>query len=734
MSRIPIPINRNNSNSCPSKSALCQQETAKGGNKNEGDDKKIICRINIKAKSDYKLETGKKSVCLNTEKVKAPEPEAAPKKCACKNKQLSTIKEEPFIPLSEIEPSYTEHYLEELLHSTTGVQTEADTGSYSVDSLPGLPEAQWCEKGTELPWSKFILPTPGTYTIRSSQKKDEASRESIAKPPDTVQPTEQAAEETLPPTDDEAVPAEEPTSDEEIPPEAPEDEEPPEIPVPSDEEGQLPVEEEIIEPTRVSVVESEPPPPPEKEVTAEHKDDCRKPLRLLHESGVAVLYNEPYMDIMMQIFPDPYENCPPRTEIPWQDIILPKMVKIKREVPSKPKSDKDMYSGMFLPAESKATDIDIILKANTPQNVSFPIPVKGGAASQVTVSICSTVSGFMSKPKRNGKDCTLRVHVSSSKLDSDGCKSKKAICPKRSTSMPEVSSKKNILCSKCTGSSHPSKHSASVAVKPSTDSSKMKQTHKRWACKSTTPPSTTHMKSPKQSSCCCRKSSSKGGFRQDTVAAALEVYESEMKPLKIALQQLQDKIRSLNMSNDCCWCGGVSPPHLTSTSFNMDAAPSCERPIGGFPQPPSKYPPPISYTIPIDNYKKSHSTSSSKGCGAACSTEKLKKKNIKKPKSSRRKDDAFTSGAYKCPFTELAHSVSSKSLSDDGTSNDKSKTRYSSCKNKVSGDKQIKCVAKISSTFDGALFNSRRGIRTEPERNLASITTKIFSRNKRQEK
>lgn len=207
-SKIPVPLNRKSN--CPSKLALCQQgaaaapatqnpcenvkdnknDTGANETKNENGEggKRIICKIKIKTggdKDDKKAEgeaedtSRKKNVSLNTEDgrgdkkaIEAPKAEEPEKvlQCCCK-KEEDKPKPKPFVPLSELENFYFEHYVEELQSSTTGVQTELDNGSDSVDSLPGLPESEWCVKGAELPWQKFVLSSPGTYTIRSTKKE-----------------------------------------------------------------------------------------------------------------------------------------------------------------------------------------------------------------------------------------------------------------------------------------------------------------------------------------------------------------------------------------------------------------------------------------------------------------------------------------------------------------------------------------------------------------------------------
>lgn len=550
---------------------------------------------------------------------------------------------------------------------------------------------------------------------------------------------------------------------------------------------------------------------------------------------------------MLKLFPDPHEHCPPNeTEIPWKEIILPTFVKLRKQErtqkQTQEKCSKDKYSGMFISAESKSTDVDIILKANTPEKPSCPIAVKGGAASQVTISVCSSVSGFMSKPKRDGKDTKLCVQVSSSQSKCDGnkgenkseilavvdakcssgktvetkssskktidakCNCKKAVEAKGSTgktagskrsnkkrvdakssatnsssrktvetktssSMPNIPSK---MSNKCTGDSTVkiplSKTSVCiVTVKSSTDASsktapkKPSQSSRNCTCKSSRSSSAPEAKKspsppeakrsprppevkPSKSStkCCpCKQSPSKSSFsKQDAVAAALEVYESEMKPLKAALTQLQEKIRSLNMTEmDQCWCG----PLDGNSQYNMQAIPSCEVPLGStaqypFPQTMS-YPtpqPPSYNPVPDKLYpKQTHaSVDTSKRCDGTCSTGKAKKKSPSRKKSpdegkayggcsSSNLSEAPSSAYNKCPFTELAHSISNKTLSDEGC---KSK---SGIKNKSPSGHKLTCVTKVSSNFDGTLFNSRRGIRTEPERSTATIKTKVFSRTQR---
>lgn len=196
MSKIPVALNRKNN--CPSKLALCQQKpvsqnpcenNGKNGNNSKSESnggKRLICKIKITTADKYEGTTdkpeetnGKKTVSLNTgnesgdKKVaeSTKDAEESVQKCTCKKEEPPQAKKEPFIPLSEIETVYFEHYVEELQSSSTGVQTELDNGSDSVDSLPCLPDGDWCGAGAELPWQKFILSTPGSYTIRSSKKE-----------------------------------------------------------------------------------------------------------------------------------------------------------------------------------------------------------------------------------------------------------------------------------------------------------------------------------------------------------------------------------------------------------------------------------------------------------------------------------------------------------------------------------------------------------------------------------
>lgn len=194
-SKIPVPLNRKGN--CPSKQALCCMQGSQsskgdnGGGKNDaGGNKRLICKIRIKTDCDTGTESPPpkaeeeppttKTVCVNTgddsgdKKTITPAKEAveAALPCVCKKSEPKVEpKKEVFIPLSEQEAYYYEHYVEELQCSTTGVQTELDNGSDSVDSLPGLPDSEWCGKGAELPWQKFVLSPPATYTIRSSKKE-----------------------------------------------------------------------------------------------------------------------------------------------------------------------------------------------------------------------------------------------------------------------------------------------------------------------------------------------------------------------------------------------------------------------------------------------------------------------------------------------------------------------------------------------------------------------------------
>lgn len=181
-SKIPVPVNRKSN--CPSKLALCQQGvksphsgSATNGDQSEEEGKKLICMIKIRTKSDVDVDVKnpneKKTVSLNTGDEKhdtntSTEASKTTKKCTCKSEKE---KKNEFVPLSEIEAVYFEHYVEELQHSSTGVQTDIYPGSESVDSLPGLREESVCDNGTEIPWQKLALSDPREYTIRSSKKE-----------------------------------------------------------------------------------------------------------------------------------------------------------------------------------------------------------------------------------------------------------------------------------------------------------------------------------------------------------------------------------------------------------------------------------------------------------------------------------------------------------------------------------------------------------------------------------
>lgn len=499
------------------------------------------------------------------------------------------------------------------------------------------------------------------------------------------------------------------------------------------------------------------------------------------------------MDIMLKLFPDPEEDCPSHTEIPWTNIVLPRIVKIRStKPPPSQKNDKDVYNGMFLSAESKSTDIDIILKANISQKTSVPIPVKGGAASQVTISVSSTASGLSPKPKRNGKDCSLCVRVSSGQIKSDGDKSKnnkeqllavidpqcstgKTVNPKKTNSLPAVPSKKsiktNVHFNQSTGDStvsmQTSKHSVSVTVRSSTDLPSKAQPKKpqppKCACKSSAAaaPPPPEAKPAKQdlTKCSCKETASKSGFKQDAVAAALEVYESEMKPLKSALQQLQQKIRSLNVSEmNECWCK-TTMSDVNNISPNLDVMPSCERASSSSPATSSESKCQCnagsSYRQSEQSYHKKSKPPKGDSQMCACSGRSERKNgansDYKSSKSSKKNnyyelngrggETAFRgcsetdlnespSSTYKCPFTELAHSASSRTFSDD-KSGRASKTKCGGKNNKPSGGKHFEISSKVSGVFDDSLFNSRRGIRTEPAKSSATIKTKIFTRSKK---
>lgn len=83
---------------------------------------------------------------------------------------------------------------------------------------------------------------------------------------------------------------------------------------------------------------------------------------------------------------------------------------------------------------------------------------------------------------------------------------------------------------------------------------------------------------PPPPKCACKENKS-DTFKQDAVMAALESYEAEMKPLKQALYGLQEKIRSLNiteMQNNLC----SGPPRQEQSCFSnampsYSAPPSC---------------------------------------------------------------------------------------------------------------------------------------------------------------
>lgn len=193
-----------------------------------------------------------------------------------------------------------------------------------------------------------------------------------------------------------------------------------------------------------------------------------------------------------------------------------------------------------------------------------------------------------------------------------------------------------------------------------------------------------------------------------------------MRPLKAALDELKNKIRSLNITD--------------LDKHSMDSyypTPSCEKLISSSP-PLCPFLQLTDYSTDKNYRKKQVPVERSKHCNGNCTKGKGTKKSSSRKKGCENDErNAYkgcsstnlTETTSKCPFIELVHSISNKTLSDHDCK--------SQCgdKNRAFNKNKYACVTKISSNFDGSLFNSRRGIRTEPAKSSATIKTKVFARS-----
>lgn len=174
-SKIPVPL-------CKSKQQLDQNGTPPaqkdcGPSCCKTEAGKKIAKFKIRI--DCKQNEDKCAEVKNIVDEKRPEPPKEVKDqcavlvgcdCSSRKSESPPIKE-PFVSVSEQDPDYCEDYFEELKGSVTGVQTELDAVTESVDSFPDAPGGDTCGETTELPWQKFVLPSPRTYVIRSLKKQ-----------------------------------------------------------------------------------------------------------------------------------------------------------------------------------------------------------------------------------------------------------------------------------------------------------------------------------------------------------------------------------------------------------------------------------------------------------------------------------------------------------------------------------------------------------------------------------
>lgn len=533
------------------------------------------------------------------------------------------------------------------------------------------------------------------------------------------------------------------------------------------EEGEAeeePVEEAPpeAEPAEGEREEEEPPP-------CEPEDPCKdlQPTRLIHEDSNVLKYNEPYMDLMLKLFPDADEICGATTEIPWKDIILPSNVRIRRTKPKpKPDCDKDEVTGICINPEC-IEDVNVIMKPNVGEAASAPIPVPDSAASQITTAsipsgvpparcekacnLCVTLEkpaeeppkpktnkcccSPEQKPVKNETKCShcAKAEIKPSEIEDCGqtcpnCSQNEeeeqpvcSVCPKckkadakRTSSCPNVSSKRSIK--------------ANVSFKQLCGDSKVNENISRNSVESSA-----------ESKCCCGPTEKISGFKEDAVSAALKAYETEMKPLKAALADLQQKILNLNSPEmKECWCKPPQPSNavsststicckgkrVTSTtklklndkSKNNLCECSAEKTRRSLKRPSGN---------------KSQSRLYNPNCENQYDGSKSKKRQDSRPSFQRHSRDSSAyqldnnaSSSYKCPFIELMHSASNKMV-------DREQRRNSEMNSKGKGSTaENRCSTKVSAPFDDSLFSSRRGIRTEPARSSATMRTKFMAKIK----
>lgn len=138
-------------------------------------------------------------------------------------------------------------------------------------------------------------------------------------------------------------------------------------------------------------------------------EDMEK-LDMILDNANFISYSEPYMDALSRMFPP--DRCTSRTEMPWEDIVIPKNVKIRetRKKKCPPKCPKGLdCTGMFIPAtpefDNKGKSIEVEICFG--QEPDRTVRVRGGGGSGPPLSSVSTISGM----------CVLHINVDRSEIN-----------------------------------------------------------------------------------------------------------------------------------------------------------------------------------------------------------------------------------------------------------------------------------------------------------------------------
>nr|XP_022905231.1 uncharacterized protein DDB_G0284459-like isoform X2 [Onthophagus taurus]XP_022906726.1 uncharacterized protein DDB_G0284459-like isoform X2 [Onthophagus taurus] len=262
------------------------------------------------------------------------------------------------------EPDYTEHYLA-LIYEDSDFEDDLKPS----ESIPSLPEVQVetdrCEGRIEIPWLEFSLPPPGTLQIVSRKEKpfrkkgpcqcwrnkkdviEQDVSEQVQVPDDigackctnTEKEAMRMRKEAEQAGEEEDAPEEFVEGEEAGDGEPPEEGEPP-AEGEAAEDGEAQEEEEAPEEDEAPPkVEEEDECIPFKKCLCLQEEDCSnlKALRMTYDNP-CFANHEPYVDGWYKHFPDDCDTeCGPYTEIPWDEIIIPRNIKIKGSIRKKTK-------------------------------------------------------------------------------------------------------------------------------------------------------------------------------------------------------------------------------------------------------------------------------------------------------------------------------------------------------------------------------------------------------------